>query len=101
LYGLKQTPKLSHEKFDNVMLSNGFNINECVYVKNKYNICHCFSTCGWYIDNINEYNKSVYLKNINTTYVIVCLHMDDILILNSNTNIIKTNKQILINRFNI
>ena len=29
LYGLKQTPKQWHEKFDNAMIANGFNINEC------------------------------------------------------------------------
>ena len=29
LYGLKQAPKQWHEKFDNVMLSNGFKINKC------------------------------------------------------------------------
>ena len=37
LYGLKQAPKQWHKKFDDVMLSNGFKINECdkcVYVKN-------------------------------------------------------------------
>ena len=28
LYGLKQTPKQWHEKFDNAMMSNGFRINE-------------------------------------------------------------------------
>ena len=36
LYGLKQAPKQWHEKFDNVMMSNGFKINECdkcVYIK--------------------------------------------------------------------
>ena len=27
LYGLKQVPKQWHEKFDHVMLSNGFHIN--------------------------------------------------------------------------
>ncbi|KAD2805656.1 hypothetical protein E3N88_39033 [Mikania micrantha] len=37
LYGLKQAPKQWHHKFDQVMLNNGFKINECdkcVYVKN-------------------------------------------------------------------
>ena len=29
LYGLKQAPKQWHSKFDEVMLSNGFKINEC------------------------------------------------------------------------
>ena len=36
LYGLRQAPKQWHEKFDSVMLSNGFKINECdkcVYIK--------------------------------------------------------------------
>ncbi|KAK3030753.1 hypothetical protein RJ639_036557 [Escallonia herrerae] len=28
-YGLKQTPKQWHEKFDKVMIENGFRINEC------------------------------------------------------------------------
>ena len=37
LYGLKQAPKQWHQKFDQVMINNGFKINECdkcVYVKN-------------------------------------------------------------------
>ena len=29
LYGLKQAPKQWHEKFDNVMMSHDFKINEC------------------------------------------------------------------------
>ena len=29
LYGLKRAPKKWHEKFDKVMMSNGFTINEC------------------------------------------------------------------------
>ena len=59
LYGLKQAPKQWHEKFDNVMMSHGFNINECdkcVYVKDSKLgyvivcfgtwICHCVLVCG-------------------------------------------------------
>ena len=29
LYWLKQAPKQWHEKFDNIMMSNDFKINEC------------------------------------------------------------------------
>ena len=46
LYGLKQASKQRHEKFDKVMMSNGFKINEC--------------------------DKCVYIKNTDKCYVIVC-----------------------------
>ena len=47
LYGLKQAPKQWHAKFDQIMLANGFNINEfdkCVYIKNIMNheVIVCF-----------------------------------------------------------
>ena len=58
LYGLKQAPKQWHEKFDKAMMSNGFKNNEC--------------------------DKCVYNKNTNKGYVIVCLYVDDMLIINSN-----------------
>ena len=63
LYGLKQAPKQWHKKFDNMMLTNGFRINEC--------------------------DKCVYIKNTHEGYVIVCLYVDDMLIIGSNNEIIR------------
>ena len=54
-YGLKQASKQWHKKFDHVMLTNGFIINEC--------------------------DKCVYVKNTNKGYVIICLYVDDMLII--------------------
>uniref|UniRef100_A0A2N9ELT5 Reverse transcriptase Ty1/copia-type domain-containing protein n=1 Tax=Fagus sylvatica TaxID=28930 RepID=A0A2N9ELT5_FAGSY len=71
LYGLKQAPKQWHEKFDNAMMSNGFRINEC--------------------------DKCVYVKNTTSGYVIVCLYVDDMLIMGSNNDIIKATKRMLNN----
>ncbi|GJZ63797.1 retrovirus-related pol polyprotein from transposon TNT 1-94, partial [Tanacetum coccineum] len=53
LYGLKQAPKQWHEKFDNTLLSNDFQINEC--------------------------DKCVYVKQYKNAFVIICLYVDDIL----------------------
>ena len=74
LYCLKQAPKQWHEKFDKVMMSNGFTINEC--------------------------DKFVYVKDTNNGYVIVCLYVDDMLILGSNY-IITTTKKMLFSKFNM
>ena len=73
LYGLKQTPMQWHEKFDSVMMTNGF--------KN------------------NEFDKCVYVKNTEREFVIICLDVDDILIMGSNNEIIKTTKEMLNNKF--
>ena len=58
LYRLQQAPKQWHEKFDNVMMSLEFQINKC--------------------------DKCVYVKNTEHGYVIVCLYVDDMLIVGSN-----------------
>ena len=73
LYGLKQTPKQWHEKFDSVMMASRFKINKC--------------------------DKCVYVKNNENDHVIVCLYVDDMLIIGSNINIIKATKQMLPNKF--
>lgn len=54
---MKQTPKQSHEEFDNIMLVN----------KSK----------------MNEADKCVYVKTIDKSYVNLCLSMDDVVILGS------------------
>nr|CAN76029.1 hypothetical protein VITISV_016069 [Vitis vinifera] len=69
LYGLKQAPKQWHEKFDNVMLSHGFKINEC--------------------------DKCVYVKDTEHGYVIVCLYVDDMLIVGSDDKMITSTKNML------
>ena len=75
LYGLNQAPKQWHEKFDSVMMTNGFKINECY--------------------------KCVYVKNTEHGSVIICLYVDDILIMGSNNEVIKTTNKMLNNKFNI
>ncbi|CAM8902403.1 unnamed protein product [Rhodiola kirilowii] len=75
LYRLKQAPKQWHEKFDKVMLSNGFKINEC--------------------------DKCIYIKTTENGYVILFLYVDDILIVGSNEIILKSTKGILNSRFDM
>lgn len=75
LYGLKQAPKQWHEKFDSVMLNNGFRINEC--------------------------DKCVYYKQVGQSYVMICLYVDDMLIFGPNFDTIKTVKKMLINHFDM
>ena len=54
LYGLKQAPKQCHSKFDHVLISNGFPINDA--------------------------NKRIYRKVENNSCIINCLYIDDMLI---------------------
>ena len=75
LYGLKQALKQWHEKFDNVMMSHGFKINEC--------------------------NKCVYVKDTELGYVIVCLYVDDMLIVGSDDKMIASTKNMLNSRFDM
>ena len=75
LYGLKQAPMQWHEKFDSVMMTNGFKINEC--------------------------DKCVYVKNTERGFVIIFLYVDDILIMGSNNEIIKTTKDMFNNKFDM
>ena len=75
LYGLKQASKQWHEKFDNVILSHGFKINEC--------------------------DKCVYVKDDEHGYVIVCLYVDDMPIVGSDDKMITSTKNMLNSRFDM
>nr|GEW02643.1 retrotransposon protein, putative, Ty1-copia subclass [Tanacetum cinerariifolium] len=75
LYGLKQAPKQWNQKFDHTMLESGFKINEC--------------------------DKRVYVKDTNSGYVILCLYVDDILIIGSNDKIINSTKDMLKSKFDM
>lgn len=67
LYRFKHASKQWHQKFEKTMLSNGFKINEC--------------------------DKCVYIKYTPNAYVIVCLYMDDMLIMgNSHEMLLNTKK---------
>jgi len=50
---------------------------------------------------INKVDKCVYVKNTDKGYVIVCLYIDDMLILGNNDHIIKSTKKILTNKFDM
>ena len=45
LYGLKQAPKQWHDKFDSVLVSNGYQINDadkCIYTKFEDNVAYVY-----------------------------------------------------------
>uniref|UniRef100_A0A2N9HD70 Reverse transcriptase Ty1/copia-type domain-containing protein n=1 Tax=Fagus sylvatica TaxID=28930 RepID=A0A2N9HD70_FAGSY len=73
LYGLKQAPKQWHEKFDTVILANGFKhngVDKCVY--SKFTV---------------EYG------------VIVCLYVDNMLIFGTNMLVVCETKKYLVSMF--
>ncbi|CAJ2638269.1 unnamed protein product [Trifolium pratense] len=75
LYGLKQAPKQWHEKFDNLMLSNGFKVNES--------------------------DKYIYYKFENGICTFMCLYVDDLLIFGSNLSAVNAVKSLLCNNFDM
>ena len=75
LYGLNQAPKQWHAKFDQIMLVNGFKINEC--------------------------DKCVHIKNVMNHEVIVCLYVDDMLIMSKEIDDINATKRMLSSKFDM
>nr|GFB74696.1 zinc finger, CCHC-type [Tanacetum cinerariifolium] len=76
LYGLKQAPKQWHQKFDDVVLSNGFSLNQadkCVYSK--------FDASG--------------------KGVIICLYVDDMLIFGTDQDQVNKTKEFLSSKFDM
>lgn len=75
LYGLKQESKQWHQKFDEVMILSGYCINEC-------DIC-------------------IYVKTTSAGYVILCLYVNDILIMGNNEKMVKIIKSMLNSMFDM
>nr|GEX40136.1 retrotransposon protein, putative, Ty1-copia subclass [Tanacetum cinerariifolium] len=74
LYGLKQAPKQWHQKFDDVVLSSGFHLNQS--------------------------DKCVYSKCDNSSKgVIICLYVNDMLIFGTDQNQVDETKKFLSSRF--
>jgi hypothetical protein len=73
LYALKQAPKQRHEKFNRTFTSVGFVVNEA--------------------------DKCVYYRYGGGEGVILCLYVDDILILGTSLDVIKETKDFLSNNF--
>ena len=76
LYGLKQAPKQWHQKFDDVVLKDGFKINQadkCVYSK--------FDRSG--------------------QGVMICLYVDDMLIFGTNQEVVDKTKEFLSTKFSM
>jgi hypothetical protein len=73
LYGLKQAPKQWHEKFDRTLTSVGFVVNEAY--------------------------KCVYYRYGGGEGVILCLYVENILILGTSLDVIKETKDFMSNNF--
>ena len=70
LYGLKQTPKQWHKKFDNALLKNGF--------------------------PFVEVDKCVYTKCTEKECVIIALYVDDMLIFGTSPSVVHSTKRVLV-----
>ena len=75
LYGLKQAPKQWHDKFDSLIISHGFRINES--------------------------DKCVYYKFIDNICTIICLYVDNLLIFESHIDVVNKVKNLLRQNFDM
>ena len=75
LYGLKQTPKQWHEKFDSCMIENSYKSNES--------------------------DKCIFSKSWNNLHVIISLCVDDMLIFGSDMHVINETKNMLKSHFDM
>jgi hypothetical protein len=75
LYGLKQAPKQWHEKFDVILISSCFIVNEAY--------------------------RCVYYHHGGDQGVILCLYVDDILIFGTSLDVIKIGKYFLVPNFDM
>nr|GEY83007.1 zinc finger, CCHC-type [Tanacetum cinerariifolium] len=76
LYGLKQAPKQWHQKFVDVVLSNGFSLNQA--------------------------DKCVYSRfDASSKGVIICLYVDDMLILGTDQDQVNKTKEFLSSKFDM
>lgn len=73
LYGLKQAPKQWHQKFEFVILSNGF--------------------------TQNSWDKCLYTKVHGNIIIFLCLYVDDMLIISNEINVILETKRFLTSTF--
>ena len=75
LYGLKQAPKQWHNKFDHVLVTNGY--------------------------SINDFDKCIYNKYEDNTCVVICLYVDDMLIFGTNLEVVCETKKFLGSKFDM
>ena len=75
LYGLKQAPKQWHEKFDKILLSHGFIVNDA--------------------------DKCIYCKHDKLGCTVICLYVDDMLIFGTNLACVEETKKFLSSNFDM
>ncbi|GKB92923.1 zinc finger, CCHC-type containing protein [Tanacetum coccineum] len=104
LYGLKQAPKQWHQKFDEVVLSSGFLLNQsdkCVHSKfddSDKGVVIVLSS-GFLL---NQSDKCVYSKfDDSGKGVIICLYVDDMLIFGTDQNQVDKTKKFFSSRFSM